>query len=61
MTINYVYLVDQDITTSVIRVQSDYFLKFKLYESYPVLPREDIDAIININQVLVEKKKCDTV
>ncbi|CAO3691984.1 unnamed protein product [Rhizopus microsporus] len=44
--------VDQDITSSAIHVQSDYFLPFKLNESYPVLPREDIDATINRNQLI---------
>lgn len=57
MAISHVCLVDQDITTSAIHIQSDYFLQFKLNESYFVLPREDIDAIININQVRVDKKK----
>lgn len=56
MAINHVYLVDQDITSSAIHVQSDYFLPFKLNELYPVLPREDIDATINRNQVRINKK-----
>ncbi|KAI7903426.1 uncharacterized protein BX663DRAFT_506470 [Cokeromyces recurvatus] len=52
MAINHVYLVEHDPINSVIHVQNDFFVQFGLNEAYPVLMKEDIDAIINISQNL---------